>query len=43
MRMGHAVYPEAGELLVTADSGGSNGSRSRLWACCQNTVTRRSA
>lgn len=33
-RMGHAVYPEAGELLVTADSGGSNGSRSRLWKVC---------
>src|SRR6056297_323840 len=33
-RMGHQVYPEAGELLVTADSGGSNGSRSRLWKVC---------
>jgi transposase len=30
-RMGRLVYPEAKELLVTADSGGSNASRSRLW------------
>jgi hypothetical protein len=30
-RMGRWVYPEAEELLITADSGGSNGSRSRLW------------
>jgi hypothetical protein len=33
-RMGHQVYPEARELLVTADSGGSNASRSRLWKVC---------
>jgi transposase len=30
-RMGAATYPHATELLITADSGGSNGSRSRLW------------
>ena len=30
-RMGREVYPGAKELLVTADSGGSNGSRLRLW------------
>jgi hypothetical protein len=30
-RMGHHVYPQARELLILADSGGSNGSRSRLW------------
>jgi hypothetical protein len=30
-RMGRAVYPGAKELLITADSGGSNGSRNRLW------------
>jgi hypothetical protein len=30
-RMGRLAYPKAKELLVTADSGGSNGSRSRLW------------
>jgi len=29
--MGHPAYPEATSLLVTADSGGSNGSRLRLW------------
>jgi Rhodopirellula transposase DDE domain len=29
--MGRMVYPEATELLVTADGGGSNGSRTRLW------------
>jgi hypothetical protein len=29
--MGSGRYPGATELLVTADSGGSNGSRCRLW------------
>jgi transposase len=29
--MGRAVYPKATRLLITADSGGSNGSRVRLW------------
>jgi len=29
--MGSKVYPKAKELLVTADGGGSNGSRLRLW------------
>jgi transposase len=29
--MGQAVYPKASRLLITADSGGSNGSRVRLW------------
>jgi hypothetical protein len=29
--MGSKVYPGAKELLVTADGGGSNGSRLRLW------------
>ena len=33
-RMGSQVYPGAKELLVTADSGGSNGSRTRLWKVC---------
>jgi len=28
---GHARYPQAGRLLITADGGGSNGSRVRLW------------
>lgn len=31
VNMGSLVYPHAKELLVTADSGGSNSSRSRLW------------
>ena len=30
-RMGKRCYPHARELLVTADSGGSNGYRTRLW------------
>ena len=29
--MGKDVYPEAQELMITADSGGSNGYRRRLW------------
>src|SRR3990167_2649249 len=29
--MGKAIYPDAKELMITADGGGSNGSRVRLW------------
>ncbi len=29
--MGKALYPDAKRLLITADGGGSNGSRVRLW------------
>jgi hypothetical protein len=29
--MGRSGYPGATRLLITADSGGSNGSRLRLW------------
>ena len=29
--MGRARYPNAGSLLITADGGGGNGSRVRLW------------
>src|SRR2546425_12732303 len=29
--MGTARYPHARKLLITADCGGSNGSRTRLW------------
>ena len=29
--MGRQVYPRAERLLITADGGGSNGSRCRLW------------
>jgi hypothetical protein len=32
--MGQRAYPRATELLITADGGGSNGSRSRLWKVC---------
>jgi Rhodopirellula transposase DDE domain len=28
---GQAAYPEAARLLITADAGGSNGYRTRLW------------
>jgi transposase len=30
-KMGRQVYPQAQRLLITADSGGSNGARVRLW------------
>jgi hypothetical protein len=30
-KMGSKRYPRASELLITADGGGSNGSRCRLW------------
>lgn len=30
-KMGIIVYPKVTELLITADGGGSNGSRNRLW------------
>ena len=29
--MGHDRYPKATSLLVTADGGGSNGFRNKLW------------
>ena len=30
-QLGRRYYPEATSLLITADSGGSNGARTRLW------------
>lgn len=30
-KMGHSLYPSATQLLITADCGGSNGYRVRLW------------
>ncbi|MBI4394340.1 MAG: ISAzo13 family transposase [Euryarchaeota archaeon] len=30
-KMGRSAYPKAKSLLITADAGGSNSSRSRLW------------
>jgi Rhodopirellula transposase DDE domain len=34
LEMGQRVYPQADELLITADGGGSNGIRPRLWKLC---------
>jgi transposase len=31
LQMGAAMYPQAKALLITADSGGSNSARARLW------------
>jgi transposase len=31
LQMGSQMYPKAQELLITADSGGSNSTRARLW------------
>jgi Rhodopirellula transposase DDE domain len=31
LQMGSPMYPRAQELLITADSGGSNSTRARLW------------
>lgn len=31
LEMGSALYPDTNELLIVADSGGSNGARTRLW------------
>jgi transposase len=31
LQLGGAMYPQAQELLITADSGGSNSARARLW------------
>lgn len=33
-KMGQQRFPSARELLITADGGGSNGHRSRLWKVC---------
>jgi hypothetical protein len=33
-RMGVLAYPKASELLITADGGGSNSCRVRLWKVC---------
>lgn len=30
-KIGHLAYPDAKEVLITADGGGSNGARLRLW------------
>jgi hypothetical protein len=40
-KMGSKRYPNAKELLITADGGGSNGSRSRLWKAALQTLAER--
>ena len=37
-RMGRHRFPRARQLLITADGGGSNGPRSRLWKRCLQTL-----
>jgi len=37
--MGVALYPQATQLLLTADAGGSNGYRSRLWKVALQRLT----
>ena len=32
--MGSSAYPGASSIMITADGGGSNGSRNRLWKKC---------
>lgn len=32
--MGKELYPDAKKLMITADGGGSNGRRNRLWKSC---------
>ena len=32
--LGQGLYPKAGKIYITADGGGSNGSRLRLWCYC---------
>ena len=40
-KMGAKRYPDAKQLLITADGGGSNGSRSRLWKVALQDVAQR--
>jgi len=42
-KMGRRRYPGAGELYITADGGGSNGARSRLWKVALQTLANRTA
>jgi hypothetical protein len=37
-RMGRRAYPQARAVLITADGGGSNGSRVRLWKTALHTL-----
>jgi hypothetical protein len=38
-KMGVKAYPHAQELLITADGGGSNGNRNRLWKVALQALT----
>jgi Rhodopirellula transposase DDE domain len=40
-KMGRKRYPDAAALLITADGGGSNGSRCRLWKVALQTLASR--
>jgi transposase len=40
-KMGNKRYPHASALLITADGGGSNGSRCRLWKVALQSLSRR--
>ena len=40
-KMGARRYPQARELLITADGGGSNGSRCRLWKVALQSLAQR--
>jgi transposase len=39
-KMGSHCYPDAKRLLITADGGGSNASRCRLWKWCLSELSR---
>jgi hypothetical protein len=39
LKMGAKRYPDASALLITADGGGSNGSRCRLWKVALQTLS----
>jgi transposase len=39
VHMGHERYPQAKKLLITADCGGSNSSRTRLWKVALQQLT----
>ena len=39
--MGRQAYPNATELMITGDSGGSNSSRGRLWKVCLQDLANR--
>jgi hypothetical protein len=41
-KMGRKLYQDADELLITADSGGSNASRSKLWKVKLNEFSKKS-